>query len=77
MSIFGHQHRYEPVATESRTVLFSSAGSTIVLYRCRCEDVYSKVIDGDWTLSQVRGERNLTDGERVETDLLIEEAHIH
>jgi hypothetical protein len=71
--MFGHQHRYEPVAVERRAAaMFSSVRSTVVLYRCRCNDVWSKLIDGGWTLAQVCGEQELVTPERVETDVATE-----
>jgi hypothetical protein len=57
---FGHAHDYEAIAVQHVTAPFS-AGGTLILWRCKCSAVYSDRIDGNWTLAQIRGERDLGD----------------
>jgi hypothetical protein len=70
--IFAHQHRYEAVAVEHSTPGPFLPAGTVILWHCACNDVTSTRIDGRWTLSQVRGERELTGQERAETELLLD-----
>jgi hypothetical protein len=80
MSLFGHKHRYEAVAVDHKPgqgLLAIPPRLTIVLFRCRCGEVYSKVIDGKWTLGQVRGEDEPSAQERIETDLAVEAVASH
>ena len=74
MSIFSHSHDYEAVAVENREhrpVMLPATTSTVILWRCKCGDVISTEIAGKWTLGQIRGERELTQRERIEADLLV------
>jgi hypothetical protein len=72
--IFGHTHDYEAVAVEhSATGPFSPTG-TAILWRCKCAHVFSERIEGKWTLGQVRGERELTEAERIEFEAELGEA---
>jgi len=71
---FGHRHQYEAVAVEHRpatVVIGPRPPLTIVLWRCRCRDVRTQELAGCWTLSQVRGERELTAEERAGIDALV------
>jgi hypothetical protein len=75
VNLFGHGHRYEAVAVDYKPgqgLLAIPPRSTVVLFRCRCGEVYSKAIDGKWTLGQVRGEPELSAQERTETDLAVD-----
>ena len=69
--IFGHTHDYEAVAVDHSGGGFAGPAGTTILWRCKCAHVFSERIEGKWTLSQVRGERDLTDTERVEVDLAV------
>jgi hypothetical protein len=77
VNLFGHEHRYEAVAVDYKPgqgFLAIPPRLTVVLYRCRCGEVYSKAIDGKWTLGQVRGEHEPSAQERIETGLAVEAA---
>ena len=56
--IFRHRHRYEAIAVSNRSgAPFSgTARITEVLLRCPCRNVATKVLTGEWTLAQIRGE---------------------
>lgn len=69
--IFGHKHNPEPIAAQHATAGPFGARSTVVLWRCGCGNLTTQRLEGEWTLSQVRGERELTTQERVETDVLL------
>lgn len=69
--IFGHKHAYEPIAVQHAQGGPFAPKGTIVLWRCACGDLTTQDLRGEWTLSQVRGEREPTDRERIETDLLL------
>ena len=69
--IFGHTHDYEAVAIEHSAAGPFAPTGTAILWRCKCAHVFSERIEGKWTLSQVRGERELTDTERAEVDLAV------
>jgi hypothetical protein len=80
VNLFGHGHRYEAVAVDYKPgqgLLAIPPRLTVVLYRCRCGEVYSKAIDGKWTLGQVRGEPEPSAQERIETDLAVETVTPH
>jgi hypothetical protein len=64
--IFGHKHKYEAIATEHPPAIMFNPVSTVILWRCRCNDAHSTRLDGKWELSQVRGERELTLAEASE-----------
>jgi hypothetical protein len=52
-----HRHDFEAVAVEhSSAAPFAPAG-TVILWRCKCADVFSERVEGQWTLAQVRGEQ--------------------
>ena len=72
MSIFSHKHKHEAIAVQKRTVAPFGPPATIVLWRCPCGAVETQEIAGTWTLAQVRGQRDLTDTERIEADLMVE-----
>lgn len=69
--IFGHKHEHEPIAVQHAQTGPFAARTTIVLWRCACSDLTTQRLEGKWTLSQVRGERDLTSRERIETDVLL------
>ena len=71
MSIFSHRHAHEPTAVQVAPAGPFSPKITIVLWRCECGDLNTQDLRGEWTLSQVRGEREPTNHERIETDLLL------
>ena len=56
--IFRHRHAYEAAAVQHKSPgPFQSAfADTVVLWRCRCGDVFSRQLTGRWSLAQVRGE---------------------
>jgi hypothetical protein len=64
--IFSHHHKYEAIATEHSSPGPFMPASTVILWRCRCNDARTTRIDGKWELSQVRGERELTLAEASE-----------
>lgn len=64
--IFGHRHRREAVAVQHRSIPFTAASITLVLWRCGCGEVTAQELAGRWTLGQVRGEQDLTVPEQVE-----------
>jgi hypothetical protein len=72
VSIFGHSHDYQAIAVENREhhpVMLAATTSTVILWHCPCRVVCSQEVEGNWTLGQIRGERELTQRERIEADL--------
>jgi hypothetical protein len=73
--IFGHRHRHEAVAVQYENLPSFLAGRprrrTVVLWRCRCGDTTTQELAGEWTIGQVRGERELTAEQRAEVDALV------
>jgi hypothetical protein len=62
--IFWFQHRYLPVGVNEGTgdvqstlnlrTVARNVPMTLVLFKCKCGKVKTKVIEGKWTLDQVR-----------------------
>jgi hypothetical protein len=72
--MFSHKHAHEAIAVQHKSPGAFQPVVTFILWRCKCGDVTTQQIPGQWTLAQVRGERDLTATEQVEVSLLVDEA---
>ena len=73
---FGHRHEHEAVAVQKRSPAPFGPPGTVILWRCRCGAVETQEVAGVWMLAQVRGQRDLTDTERIEADLEVRAAAV-
>lgn len=49
------RHKYEVEAAQQ---LGAVNPRTVILWRCKCGKVKTEVINGHWTIHQIRGEQN-------------------